>query len=188
MRKLILVRHSVPEQQPDVPAKKWQLSEEGRRRCQGLAERLVALEPSHFIASTEPKAIETAKLLAAPFARPVEIVPGLHEHDRGGTGYLGEQAFQAAIKAFFEQPDKLVFGRETGEAAYQRFRLAVEAVLAQSLDGNPVIVAHGTVISLFVARCAKIEALAFWQKLKMPMAIVLSLPDLNLLEIIQASC
>ena len=42
MQKLILVRHSVPEIDARLRAADWHLSDEGRRRCTGLAEALRA--------------------------------------------------------------------------------------------------------------------------------------------------
>ena len=38
--KLILVRHSSPEIDPDVPANRWRLSNEGRLLCASLADWL----------------------------------------------------------------------------------------------------------------------------------------------------
>ncbi len=37
VRRLILVKHSLPVLEPAVPAREWRLGEEGRRRCAGLA-------------------------------------------------------------------------------------------------------------------------------------------------------
>lgn len=43
--------------------------------------------------------------------------------------------------------------------------------------GNIIIVAHGTVITLFVSRRAGLEPFPFWKRLALPSFVVLSLPD-----------
>ncbi len=45
MPRLILVKHSLPEIVPALPANEWRLSEGGRPRCRVLAERLAAYSP-----------------------------------------------------------------------------------------------------------------------------------------------
>src|SRR5690242_11629427 len=96
-RTLLLIRHSAPEVAPGVPARAWRLSAEGRRRCGPLAERMAAYAPRAIVSSAEPKAEETARLVGALLGVPVETMAGLHEHERDDVGYLGREAFEAAI-------------------------------------------------------------------------------------------
>src|SRR3712207_2777489 len=104
MPDLILVRHSQPEIVPTLPAHQWSLSEEGRRRCHALAERLAAYEPAVIASSVEPKAIETARILAGLLGLPWETAEGLHEHDRNSLTLLSAAEFEAAVAALFEHP------------------------------------------------------------------------------------
>ena len=60
---LILVKHSVPQLEPDQPAHAWKLSEEGRLRANRLGEQLEEFEPEVIVSSREPKAKETADIL-----------------------------------------------------------------------------------------------------------------------------
>jgi 2,3-bisphosphoglycerate-dependent phosphoglycerate mutase len=62
---LLLVRHSVPAPDPSVPSEEWRLSEEGRGRCAELARHIAVYEPQRLLSSPEPKALETAELIAA---------------------------------------------------------------------------------------------------------------------------
>jgi len=64
MRTLILAKHAMPELRPDVSAARWHLSTEGIAGAKRLAERLRAYEPSVIVSSTEPKALETAAIVA----------------------------------------------------------------------------------------------------------------------------
>lgn len=132
MRTLLLVKHSLPEVLPGVPAERWRLGEEGRRRCKPLAARLAPYEPTVIVASAEPKATETAVLVANELHRPVETVEGLHEHDRGNEPYFPTTAeWEAAVATFFARPEELVLGRETAVEARDRFARAVAEVLAK---------------------------------------------------------
>lgn len=62
-----------------------------------------------------------------------------------------QDAFRARVQALLSRPDERVFGDETANEAYARFRTAVRAVM-RTHAGNVAIVAHGTVIALLVAR------------------------------------
>ncbi|MGD8903036.1 MAG: histidine phosphatase family protein [Anaerolineae bacterium] len=183
MRKLILVRHSLPVISSKQPASQWQLSDEGRRRCERLAELLAPHRPGAIVTSTEPKAIETGQIVGKQLGIPVEAAPDLHEHERPGTDLDTVEQFQAKVGRLLQHPDEQVFGVETGDEARERFNAAVCEVMRQHPGGNLAIVSHGTVITLFVARAAGIEPVPFWRALSLPAFAVLSYPSLALLGV-----
>ncbi len=185
MRYLILTKHSLPEIDPAVPAAEWRLSEEGRRRCEPLAERLAAYRPWIVVSSIEPKARETAAIVAGRLRVPCETAAGLHEHDRRGVGFMSPPVFEASMAAFFARPAELVLGGETATQAQDRFSSAVTAVLAGHSDGDIVVVAHGTVISLYVAPRVGVAPFDLWRRLGLPSFLVLSLPDLTLMQMVE---
>ena len=187
MRHLILVKHSLPDTDQAVPAAEWRLGNEGRRRCAALAERLVAYQPTAIVTSIEPKAAETGALVAARLGVPVSSAPGLHEHDRRGVPFAPQQDFEVAVERFFTHPDRLVFGAETANAAGERFASAVNRTLTAYSTGTIAIVAHGTVISLFVARRTGVDGFALWRRLGLPSFVVLSLPDLRLVTTVETT-
>lgn len=183
---LILVRHSLPTIDPTVPASQWQLSDEGRRRCKALAAQLAAYAPDRVVTSIEPKAAETGQIVARILNLPFETAPDLHEHERPAAGVFGTRAqFQAQVGRLFAQPGELILGRETADQAHRRFAGAVANVVAQHPGANLAIVAHGTVMTLLVARAAGFDPFPFWQRLGLPAVIVLSLPDLALLQVVE---
>jgi broad specificity phosphatase PhoE len=182
---LILIRHSQSQPQPEHPASQWPLTEAGRRRCIALAERLSAYAPDVIVTSRERKAGETGALTVARLGIPSLAADGLHEHLREHVGWLPNPAFEQAVAAFFTRPDELVFGEETAGQAGARFDAAVRDVLADHPGQNVAIVSHGTVITLFVAQHAGIAPLPFWKRLGMPAMVVLSQPDLRLLESVE---
>jgi broad specificity phosphatase PhoE len=183
IRKLLLIRHSQSQQDPSIPASQWRLTGEGRRRCDDLAVRLAAYHPAAIVTSRERKAAETGQLVAERLGLPCEAAEGLHEHQREQVAYSSAEDFERNVVAFFERPNELMFGAETAHAAEQRFDEAARAVLARYSAGNVAIVSHGTVITLFVARHAGVAPIPFWRGLGMPALVVLSLPELKLLEV-----
>ncbi len=170
---LILVKHSLPEIVENLPAREWKLSEEGRIRAQQLAERLRPFQPEYIISSLEPKAKETAEIIAGRHNLEFHVADDLHEHDRSKTPYLSKDDFQAAMHEFFEKSDTLVFGSETADEAYARFYQAVRSVLDCHPNEAVVIVSHGTVISLFVSRLTGFSGFSLWNELGLPSFIII---------------
>ena len=179
---LILVKHSLPKIEKNRPANQWELSDEGRVLAKKLAARLNRYQPEAIISSVEPKAKDTAKIIAAERNLEIQIVDGLHEHDRSKAGYLHGNEFQVAVCEFFEKPDTLVFGSETANGCHARFQQTVNSILNQNLDKTVVIVAHGTVISLFVSRLTGISAWSLWNDLALPSFIVVDVQTAKLIE------
>ena len=183
--RLILVKHSLPEIVDGVRAREWRLGDEGRRRCDALAEALAAYAPSGVITSSdEPKAIATAERVAARLGLPTAIDPGLGEHKRGAKKLLDEAEWQAAIGRLFAHPDRLEYGEETGDQARTRFETAIRRALASRASGASwgacVCVAHGAVISLFTAAFAGLDGHDLWRRLELPSFVVLSLAEKRL--------
>ena len=172
---LILVKHSLPEVVEGRPANTWKLSEEGQRRAQRLAEELRDFEPEVILSSEEPKAKETAEIIANHLRRTIQMVSGLHEHDRSNVPYLSQDAFQASIRSFFQQPDQLVFGKETANEAHLRFYRAIHSILNENRNRTVVVVTHGTVLALFVSRLTGSSDLELWSMLDLPSFVALDL-------------
>jgi broad specificity phosphatase PhoE len=172
---LILVKHSLPEIEENLPAHKWKLSVEGRVRTHQLAERLAHYQPEIIVSSEEPKAKETAEILARKHQLELHVVDGLHEHDRSNERYLSKPEFQASIQEFLQKPNRLVFGKETANQTHARFYRSVHSVLQAYPDKTIAIVAHGTVISLFVSRITGISDLLLWNELGLPSFVVIDM-------------
>lgn len=189
MPHLILVRHSLPAVVPGVDAADWRLSDEGRARAVTLAEQFADYGPSQIVSSDEPKARETAGIIAARLGGvPVVSEPGLREHDRRGAPHFGdERAFQATMARFFAAPEELIYGCETAARARARarFTAAVSRIIAPSLvDRDIMVVTHGTVMALYLASISGIgnggDAYAIWREQALPCYAALALPDLRL--------
>jgi len=185
MAKLILIKHSQPVLDPDVPAPRWVLSDEGVRRCEWLAGALKAEGVSRLYSSMEPKALETAAIVSTRVGLPVEPRVGLHENDRTGMGFVEEQELQRLIREFFKRPRDAVLGHETADAAFRRFALAIGGILGQAHGRNVAVIAHGTVITLFVGAHNAVDRFAFWRELTVPSYVVLDSQSLALVGALQ---
>ena len=184
-RHLILVKHAPPTVVPGIPPARWPLSDEGRASCIALAGRLRPYHPALIAASDEPKASETARLLAAALGHtaPPRTDRDLREHERHPEDFFDSTAdFHDALRRFFAHPDDLIFGSETATAAGARFTAAVRRLVEETPHGDLIIVAHGTVISLFVAACGGFEPFPLGRSLGLPSYVVLALPGLGLVE------
>lgn len=183
MRKLILVKHSLPAIDPAVPAREWHLSDVGRERCQALAGRLAAYGPDVIVTSLEPKAIETAQIVADVLGLPFVTAPDLHEHDRSHVGFETRERFEQQVAEFFLKPDQLVFGAEAADQAHRRFADAAHNLIEEHAEENLLVIAHGTVITLFVSHAAQVEPFALWKRLGLPSFVVMALPGFELLDV-----
>jgi len=187
MRYLLLIRHAAPQIVPDVPAARWRLSDEGRQQADLLGKRLKRYVPETIISSIEPKAMETAEIVAAQLHILAATAPGLHEHDRTHAPFVPASDWHSTMKTFFAQPSELVWGCETAEQARDRFCCAMADVVIQHPAGNVAIVAHGTVITLFVAQHNPVDPFTFWRQLGLAGCVVLALPSYQLVETVPST-
>lgn len=146
-----------------MPAEEWRLSEEGRARCVALAEELAEARPQVLRSSTEPKARETAELVAPVLGLDVQVDDRLRETARRRVGFLEREELERGIRELFDRPDEVVFGEESAAAALRRFETAVA-----DLPDESVVVSHGTVISLYVAAQTGLDGYEVWQALQLP--------------------
>ena len=104
MRHLLLVKHSLPEIQPELSSAKWKLSEEGKRRCCWLADKLRDYGVCILYSSIELKALETASILSAQLGVKCRARPNLHENDRTGFPFLPKEEWERRFRKFFDHP------------------------------------------------------------------------------------
>jgi broad specificity phosphatase PhoE len=182
-RQLTLVRHSLPEIEKDRPAREWRLSEEGKARARRLADVLRSHCFDFIATSNEPKAVETAQILADLYHLKPWVTAGLHEHERSIAPYLSQPDFEAAVRELFEKPDIPVSGDETANQAHERFSRAVHSILSDNKNSKIAIVAHGIVISMFVSRLTGKSGFQIWSELGLPCFVVLDMQSKELIAL-----
>src|SRR5262245_49709663 len=131
MANLILIKHATPMKDPDRPAHEWELSEDGRTQAVRLAKELQTANFAIDVVATsdEPKAEETAQIIAAEFDRPMQVVKELAEHDRSNVPVMPTREFISSVAQFFGEPNRLVLGRETARDAKTRIARAIEQII-----------------------------------------------------------
>jgi broad specificity phosphatase PhoE len=185
MRKLILIKHASPLVIPGTPPEQWKLSDKGRESCVALAEALREHAPSLFVSSEEPKAQETAELTAGQLGAAFETAKDLHEHDRSNVPHMRSGEFISHMEVFFRKRDERVLGKETARDAEDRFADAIDAVLKKHPQGNVAIVAHGTVIALFLTRHGGKKPFELWREMGLPSFAVLTVPGMQIESVIR---
>ena len=185
MTVIILVRHSVSEQNPGVAYDQWGLSSAGLAKCRSLAARLQYYEADLVVTSPEPKAYQTASEICSSLGTKLEVDPALIEHRRQTEPFFDNRDdFVRRVESLLRNPDRLVFGEETGDEARQRFQTAVER--HADAHGGPatIVVSHATVMSLFLANVLGLNPIDFWRRLGMPGFVALQYPEFELIEIV----
>lgn len=180
MTRLFLIKHSMPQIDPSRPALEWRLSEDGRNRCAWLAGQLAGQGLDAIVSSHERKAIETATLVGEALNIRPTVQDGLQENDRSAFPFIEDKTeWEQRFVEFFESAEEQVIGNESAAAALARFDAAVHTALEGAV-GNVAIVAHGTVISLFVSRYNRVDPFAMWKSLNpLPAFIELDVPGFN---------
>ncbi|MBL8162223.1 MAG: histidine phosphatase family protein [Anaerolineae bacterium] len=182
---IILVRHAITQPQPGVSPHAWSLTDEGREKAQSLAERLHCFRASRILSSDEPKALETAQLLAGHLGS-LAVTPheALREtHRTSAPFYRDVESFKRAIRNAMQHPQKKAYGDETFQAAQDRFARAIGELVDSDDDETVIVVSHGTVLALYIASLTGLDAFSLWELLDMPSYAVVSLPDLEVREI-----
>ena len=181
---LVLVKHARPEVDPARPSSEWTLGVEGLEGSLRLATRLRPLDLDVIVASVEPKAAETGRIVAKELDLPFQTGHDLHEHDRRTAGYLDASRFHDAIRQLFASPAELVFGDESGDAAGVRFGAALDALARVHRGKRLCVVAHGTVIALHLERQYGADAWSTWQALDVPSYVVVDRRDKAVIDVV----
>ena len=188
MAKLVLVKHSNSNHNPDQQAQDWELTPEGYTRCKPLAKHLARYRPRRLFSSSMPKALQTARSVADELEQ-IAIIenPLLAEHSRRTNAPYGSvTGFDARIRRLFEAPDELVFGDETANQARRRFQRGIFSLLKIADPAeNIVVLTHGTVAVLFAAQYNTIDSYDLWRKLKMPSFIEMEASDFRIRQVVE---
>ena len=184
---LVLVKHARPEVDPARPSAQWTLGVEGLEGSLRLAAKLRPLALDLVVASVEPKAAETARIVAKELDVPFQTGHDLHEHARASAGYLDYSRFQDAIRQLFSHPAELVFGDETGDAAGRRFGTALDLLAKAHPRRRLCVVAHGTVIALHLERTYGLDGWTTWKTLDgLPSYVVVDRRAKSIVEVVSS--
>jgi len=167
MRHLHLVRHGPSSADPGAAACTWPLRPDASTAVARLAASGVLPDPARWFSSTEPKAVETARLLTETS---IGFVEGLREAARTATWFDDPAEFEAVVRRSVQAPDEPAWpGWEPGADAAARVGGAVTRILASCPDDDIVLVGHGTAWTLLVAQLTGTAPdLDAWSRMSMP--------------------
>ena len=159
---LYLIRHA-HSQQTALPIETWPLSGLGREQTRKLAE-LPFWQDVHIICtSVEPKAIQTAQIVAERHDLPVEPSFELRELRRPGARV---DDYESVVRQVLENPARSVNGWEPAGEAQTRIMTAIERLLALHENETLAVVSHGLVLTLYLAYLADtMPTLDLWRSL-----------------------
>lgn len=163
--RIVLVRHGEPAAAPAGivagPTGDTGLTELGRAQAAALAARLAATgelaDAAALYASTLPRALETAAILAGAFdGLEVQVRHDLREHDPGeldGRTWT-EVIVRGGLPDFDSDPDApLAAGAESLRGFHTRARGALDALSTSHRGATVVVACHGGIVAAAVALC-----------------------------------
>lgn len=174
-RVVVLVRHAAPRIESDVPTSEWNLSSAGVDSCRALAEDLRSLLPAALASSPEPKAMQTAELIASDLDLEFSARNDLEEHRRSRV-FLPRTEFDSGIRAFFQHPTKTVLGDESCDELGLRIETEIEMALSHDPSKNAILVTHGTAMTSFIKRHWPVNAHEVWMSLGLPAYLAFTVP------------
>jgi broad specificity phosphatase PhoE len=161
--RLFLIRHAMPHVQQDVPSDQWQLGDEGRRRARLLRPQLVV--SAYFVASDEPKAVQTLQELADD----LDVVTDRRFREVRRPS-MWSDSYRSMARAYVEGDRRE--GWEDHAQVAQRFAAAVahHASLASAAGRTLVVGTHGLAATVWLASVVRLDPdpAQFWERLEFP--------------------
>ncbi|MBN1202907.1 MAG: histidine phosphatase family protein [Anaerolineae bacterium] len=148
---LYLIRHPLTQPDPAIPASGWRLSDAGHAQVRALAAAPFWRAVTAVYTSRSYKAAVVGEAVHTQHGIPFEQVQALEEARR--DTWMGMEAFRSTQRLFFDRPDQPPHPEwEAADAARARFVAAMDGILKQhALTESLAVVAHGTVLTLYVA-------------------------------------
>jgi broad specificity phosphatase PhoE len=173
----------MPAVVPGVASRLWRLSDGSRAACLLLADALPEELASPVISSGQPKADDTAAVIASRRGLLVEPDARVAEVDQGDAWYEGD--YRARAEAYLA--GEATPGWEPRQAVAARFGAAIEALLDRHGDGDALVVNHGLALSLYLdsrspavqtdRSSEPLDLVPFWKSLTFPDAWRLDLEE-----------
>jgi len=177
-RTVLLVKHAQPEMHASATPREWVLGARGEEQSRDLARRLRPYLPISIVSSPEPKAVQTARIVAGELGVHFQTLDGLEELDRPSLPIASRDEHHQVNAPIFETRSLPVLGRESADAALHRFNAALARAFTVTAASQPVVaITHGTVISLFVEQQTGRSAFEIWKSLECGEFITLEVAD-----------
>ena len=145
MKKIILMRHSIPERL-DLPTELLPLSEEGRSLAKTKVKKYASIDKCY--SSPYKRAFETAMILSP---KPISVIEDLHER-------LVGEAYEDFWLKQYQDHDFHNLGGESLNMVKVRMKAAMDMILQDMEEGETaLIVSHATAICSYLLNFCKME-------------------------------
>jgi len=162
-RGVILIRHAMPQVTRGTSAPLWTLGESAREDCVLLAHALPKDVAPTVYTSPEPKAAETAAVIALRLGLQTTRDARLSEVDRPP---VWDEDYRSMVLRYLESGEQP--GWEPVASVRARFSAAVDEALAADPKGDVIVSNHGIALSLYAASITAIDLREFWRQLTFP--------------------
>ncbi|MFN0094473.1 MAG: histidine phosphatase family protein [Dehalococcoidia bacterium] len=156
------MRHAMSAVERGVASRLWGITDTAREDCVLLAHHLPEQLHGRVFSSEEPKARQTAEVIALRLGLEVVVDGRFGEVDRPT---LWDEDYRATAARYLATGEG--DGWEPREAVVRRFGAAIAEAL-EGATGDLVIVDHGLALSLYLASVAAIDIVPFWRALTFP--------------------
>lgn len=149
--KIIFLRHAKTKVDNTLPIADWFLTDDGVKHAKEVSSDPIFDDVDLIFASTERKAVDTAKPITERLGKEIIQVENLGEIKRPNAEKITLEEYKRLKSIVFSDFDKSESGWETVNRALSRFSKAVEEIDRKYENKVILIVAHGTVMSLYFA-------------------------------------
>jgi broad specificity phosphatase PhoE len=170
--RLVLVRHAMPVVEPAVPAERWRLGPTGRAAARAL--QPLVTWPAYYVASSEPKAVQTLQEIAG---QTNVITDAALVEVRRPHRWSDNSIYRAAARSYIQGacPE----GWEPHDQVIGRFEEAVVRHAAAAADQGRTLVVdtHGVASTIWLASRYVLgpDPVEFWAALRFPDLIEIDL-------------
>jgi broad specificity phosphatase PhoE len=151
---------------PQVPAPQWRLSADGIKATRELALRETWSDVTVVFHSPEPKAVETAKVIAEVIGASLQVEPDLRELAMN-TGFLTMEEFDRRVGAYLGGAFDDSF--EPYSEAQERIVTCVNRLVREANGQSIALVSHGRILTVFFSAILKKRlGYAEWKSIRLP--------------------
>jgi broad specificity phosphatase PhoE len=170
------LRHFKTKVDKNIPVAEWDLDEEGKQEMAKLLETDPFSDITVIYSSPEPKAMITAKAIAAKYNIPIKECKNVIEVDRSKAGFI-DGDYVEVVESFLTESEDFKYVWESIPQVEERARNFVKEVSEE--EGNALIISHGLFLSITLSKCFNEERIKFWKNLKFGHILELDLKTLK---------
>jgi len=146
--KIIFLRHADTQKDPNLNAALWDLSDDGKKQAEDVANISIMDEVDKIYVSEEKKTSLTALPLTDKLQKEPVVLSEFNEVKRGDK-FLTKEEFEAEKVKQLEDLEYPAFGGESGNDALARFKKGVDSVSKENAGKTILVVTHGTVLNIY---------------------------------------